>query len=193
MGMFSRLAPKRRARRENGRTAPRSCDLAPGRTYIVEEPSRKASFDLFVELTSSPSPDGTKRVGLIVSRLHPDMIRQDYSVEDARIYWLAARAGDAVISPNTLGVLASTLARFADENPGAVMLLDGLEYLISNNDFDKVMRMIDQVSDHVSQSRSNLIVPVDKRALSARELATLERKAERIVQPGSDGCAGSQS
>ena len=67
-----------------------------------------------------------------------------------------------------------------EENQDGVVLLDGLEYLISNNDFNKVLRVIDQVNDHISQSKSLMIVPVDPRAFSQKELALLERNTEKL-------------
>lgn len=55
------------------------------------------------------------------------------------------------------------------------------------------MRVMDQVSDHVSQNRSNLIIPVDKRTRSAGESAIFEGKAEGMAQASRNGGAQSQS
>ncbi len=61
-----------------------------------------------------------------------------------------------------------------------MVLLDGLEYLVSNNDFNKVLRVIDQVNDHISQSTSRMILPVDPRAFEPKEVALLERNMEKV-------------
>jgi archaellum biogenesis ATPase FlaH len=61
-----------------------------------------------------------------------------------------------------------------------VILLDGIEYLVSNNDFNKVLRVIDQVNDHISQCKALMIIPVDPRAFEQKELALLERNMEKI-------------
>ncbi len=119
-------------------------------------------------------------MGIAVSRQHPDFIRQKYGLENTPIYWLATRTGQEVIAPTNLGILTHTLVGFIDENPCAVILLDGIEYLVSNNDFIKVLRVIDQVNDHIAQSKSIMIIPVDPRAFDQKELALLERNMERI-------------
>lgn len=180
MALFSRRSKVGRVRRESGLGITRKYNLAPGRTYIVEESPPDISFDAFVNILSTVTEGSKKAVGLAVSRQHPDLIRQKYGLEATPIFWLATRAGEDVISPTNLGILTDTLVRFVEENQDGVVLLDGIEYLISNNDFNKVLRVIDQVNDHISQSRSLMIVPVDPRAFSQKELALLERNTEKI-------------
>jgi two-component system cell cycle response regulator len=72
------------------------------------------------------------------------------------------------------------MIRFIEENASGVILLDGLEYLVSNNDFNKVLRVIDQVNDQISQSTAVMIIPVDPRAFDPKELALLERNVEKL-------------
>lgn len=89
-GVFSRISSKVRTSKKMGWSMPRLYGLAFGRIwYIVEGPSRNVSFDLFVELNSSPRPDGTKPVWLVASRMHSGIMGKDYPIEDIRMYWLA--------------------------------------------------------------------------------------------------------
>jgi len=180
MGLFSR---KERPRKpgENALGITRKYNLTPGRAYVVEESPPDISFDAFVNIVSTTGEGGKKSVGLAVSRQHPDLIRQKYGLEETPLHWLATRAGPDVISPTNLGILTHTLIKFIEENPSGVILLDGIEYLVSNNDFNKVLRVIDQVNDHISQSRSIMIIPVDPRAFDSKELALLERNMEKIA------------
>ena len=180
LGLFSKKTKVGQVGRESGLDITRKYSLDPGRTYIVEESPPDISFDAFVNILSTATDGSKKAVGLAVSRQHPDLIRQKYGLEATPIFWLATRAGEDVISPTNLSILTNTLVRFVEENQEGVILLDGLEYLISNNDFNKVLRTIDQVNDHISQSRSLMIVPVDPRAFSQKELALLERNTEKI-------------
>ena len=77
-----------------------------------------------------------------------------------------------------------TITKFVHDNQNGVVLLDGIEYLVSNNDFNKVLRMVDQVNDHILQSTSRLILPVDPRAFDQKELALLERSMEKVQAGG---------
>lgn len=180
MGWLSRRAKAPKADGEKGLGITRKYSLSHGHTYLVEESPPDISFDAFVNIVSTVDAGGKKAMGLAVSRQHADLIRQKYGLETTPIYWLATRAGQDVISPTNLGILTHTIVQFIEENPAGIVLLDGIEYLVSNNDFNKVLRMIDQVNDHVSQSQAMMIIPVDPRAFDQKELALLERNMEKI-------------
>lgn len=186
MGLFSKKERTRKAH-EAGLGITRKYNLASSRSYVVEESPPDISFDAFVNIVSTTGENGKKTAGLAVSRQHPDLIRQKYGLEATPLFWLATRAGEGVISPTNLGILTHTLVTFVKENPSGIILLDGIEYLVSNNDFNKVLRVIDQVSDHISQSKSVMIIPIDPRAFDPKELALLERNMEKIssrTKPG---------
>ncbi len=179
--LFKKKPSVRRSIKENGLGVSRKYTLAPGKCYVFEEAPPSVSFDAFSNLISTADEKGNKTVGMAVTRQHPDLVRQKYGLEKTPIYWLATRAGDGVISPTNLGILTQTMVKFVQGNESGVILLDGLEYLVSNNDFNKVLRAVDQVNDHISQSGSRLILPVDPRAFEPRELALLERNMERVA------------
>ncbi len=179
--MFSRKTKVQKPGAETELGITRKYKLAPGRTFVVEESPPQISFDAFVNIVSTTAEGSKKPVGLMVSRQHPDLIKQKYGLETTPILWLATKSGDDVIAPTNLGILTHMLIKFVEENPSGVVLLDGLEYLVSNNDFNKVLRVIDQVNDHIILSKSVLIIPVDPRAFTQKELALLERNVEKII------------
>jgi len=181
MGLFSKRTKDRGSQKEDGLGISRKYSLKHGKSYIVEESPPDLSFDAFVNILSTPEDSCSRVLGLAISRQHPDLIRQKYGLEKTPIYWLATRTGTEVISPTNLGILTHTMVKFIDDSGCGVILLDGLEYLVSNNDFNKVIRVINQVNDHIAQSRCRLIVPVDPRAFDSKELALLERSMERIA------------
>ena len=180
MPLFKRRKPKP-DRAPARLSISRKYDLRPGRSYIVQESPPHMSFDAFVNLVSTSPSGGTgKTVGLAVTRQHPDLVREKYGLEDTPVYWLATRAGDKVISPTNLGILTNMLVKFAEETADGIILLDGIEYLVSNNDFNRVLRMVDQVNDNITQSGCRLVLPVDPRAFDQKELALLLRNMERL-------------
>jgi archaellum biogenesis ATPase FlaH len=66
--------------------------------------------------------------------------------------------------------------------PKSVVLLEGLEYIITQNDFETVLRFVNHLHDFVLAHDCAVIIVIDPRVLSTRELALLERSA-RIVEP----------
>jgi hypothetical protein len=181
MSLFFRKDRSKHQTKESSLGVSRKYTVRPGRSYVVEESPPSISFDAFVNLVSTTIDGKGKMVGVAVTRQHPDLVREKYGIESTPIYWLATRAGDKVISPTNLGILTHMLVKFAEGTPNGVILLDGIEYLVSNNDFTKVLRMIDQISDNIAQSKCTMIIPVDPRAFDQRQLALLERNMEKLA------------
>lgn len=162
----------------------RKYSLRKGRGYIVEDPQSVFSFDILVNLLST-SEEGERLTGYVISRQHPSLLREKFGLENTPITWLATQAGENVIDPSSLGMLAHAVMDFYSKKKNGVVLLDGIEYLVTNNDFKKVVRMLEQINDFVMQYRSYLIVPIDPRAFDPKEVAILQRNFETITQKSS--------
>src|SRR4030066_388674 len=109
MGLFSKRTKFDKPSAEKGLGITRKYNLAPGRSYVVEESPPDISFDAFVNIVSTAADQDRKTVGLAISRQHPDLIRQKYGLEATPLYWLATRTGEEVLSPNNLGILTHTI------------------------------------------------------------------------------------
>jgi len=181
MSLFHFKRPgARKDHKESALDISRKYSLTQGRSYVIEESPPDISFDAFANIINTTDDKGAKNVGLCITRQHPDLVRQKYGLENTPIYWLATKTGQDIISPTNLGILTHTIISFVQDHQNGVVLLDGLEYLVSNNDFNKVLRVIDQVNDHISQSTSRMILPVDPRAFEPKEVALLERNMEKV-------------
>lgn len=157
----------------------RKYSLRKGRGYIVEDPQSVFSFDILVNLLST-SENGDRLRGFIVSRQHPNLLRERFGLENTPIIWLATQAGESIVDPTSLGLLSHAVMDFLSKTKNGVVLIDGIEYLVTNNDFKKVIRMLEQINDFVMQYRGYLIVPIDPRAFDEKELAILQRNFELI-------------
>src|SRR2546426_521482 len=62
-----------------------------------------------------------------------------------------------------------------EEGPRAVILLDGIEYLMINNDFARILHLLEYVNEQIALHRAAMILSVDERAFDAKELAYIER------------------
>ncbi len=59
-------------------------------------------------------------------------------------------------------------------------MLDGLEYLISNNGFEPVLKFLRHVVDEVSESEFAFLQATSPSTLQERELRILEREMEVV-------------
>ena len=159
---------------EVARSSAKVYELRRGFSYLVKENKPYKSFEMFMDQVTHNIQ------GLCVTRQHPSILRKEWGLEKTPIIWLSNQLGKVYVNPSNIGILSDTIVRFVEKSGDSVVLMDGVEFLIVNNDFEKVLRMIHHITEAVMENRSRLIVSVDPRTLELRELALLERNMEII-------------
>jgi len=152
----------------------------PGNVYLVEERRPKVSFELFDQQLSAGYS------GLIVTRDLPKKLLSEHGIGDCRMVWLTNLVGEGRINPTAIGILMSQVRNFVEGARNTVVVLDGLDYLITLNTYDRMLQFMHQLRDTVVTNDCILIVPLDPRTVGQRELALLERCMEPII-PRSEG------
>ena len=147
-----------------------------GFIYLVKEKRPNMGFAMYSEATRHGA------IGMLVAREHPNRLKQMHQFEAAKILWLTRRVGMDHIDPTELSLLSLEVSKFIESTTKSVVLLEGLEYVITQNDFESVLRFVNHMHDFVLAHDSAVIIVIDPRVLSTRELALLERSA-RIVEP----------
>ena len=93
--------------------------------------------------------------------------------------WLTRVSHERGVDPANLHVLLERAARFLRENPGGVVYLEGVEYLLLYNDFKGLMKFLIAVKDMAVLHGGHVIVGVTPGALKKEELSLLRREFER--------------
>lgn len=150
--------------------------LRPKTAYLVEEGKPGTSYAVFKDQVTHGL------YGLVVTRQHPERIRKRYDLEKTPIIWLSSTPGENFVNPINIGLLLDALKRFIEKNPNSVVLIDGVELLITNNDFPSALRFLDRLNEIVMQHDTRLLVSIDPRTLGPKELALLERNMEVISE-----------
>jgi hypothetical protein len=146
-------------------------DLLPGACYISRERKSERAFEIFTDLVTH----GLQ--GLCVSRLKPEAVRERYGLRLTPIVWLTqnAEAGEKCITPTDMPRVHFVISDFLDKAEKSVILLDGIEYIVTHNSFPSALKLVQLLNDRVMMHQSRLIVPVDPVAVGEKELALLER------------------
>lgn len=149
--------------------------LARGRAYLFEGKDSDRMFRAVVQEVSK----GT--AVLVISRAHPDHLRSRYMLAHTPFLWLAQSPGPDRIDPTNLQLLTHMVLEFIKEGP-ALIAIEGLEYIIVNNDLTRVLKFLGQLRDSVMVSGSVLLVVVDPATLTERQRTILERELEVIKE-----------
>lgn len=153
--------------------------LESGRSYAVQEKGTGTSFRIFAsELNAG-------RKGLIISRRHPDQIREEYGLRNTPMIWLAHRPIKDAVPPSNLALMERTVMRFMSEGGNTVVLVEGLDKIILETSSEKAMRFLYALTDEALVRGSRLILSFDPEVLSPRDVALLMRDMVVLDHEGS--------
>ncbi len=211
LGLFRKSTQTRAVPEKMSSSTKSGYKLLHRHVYLVEEPKPSFAFKIFTDILKNrcfdcendnsftcesldcsacklPCPcrecslHRSRSQGLIVSRQFPREIRAMHFLQTTPILWLSTVAGKDNMDPAKLNMLTDYIVNFLERSQNGVVLVDGLEYLVTSNDFQRVLKAVDRWTESAMTSNSRLIVSADPRAFELKELANLERNRE-VVRP----------
>ncbi|UCE73766.1 MAG: DUF835 domain-containing protein [Methanomassiliicoccales archaeon] len=144
-------------------------DVERGIGYLVMEDNPKKSYGLFSDLIDLGN------TGLCITRAFPGRVKLNYSFEGVSIIWLSRAREKDTILPTNLGAVLRSAQDFMEENERAVILLDGLEYLMVHNDFQKVLKLVHGLNEMVAINDAVLVMPFNPLTMEKGKVALLKR------------------
>ena len=184
----------------NRRDGFRNFDIPRG-VYLIYDDKPDSAFSLFSDLVSLPlrpdaeipskedSASATLEFliprGLVVTREFPDNVRKQRNLQVTPIIWLTESPGERRVAPTSLAVLTDTVIRFMETNPNSIVLMEGIEYIMTFNEFRKVLRSLDSLNEIAWITKARLLVAVHPKAFDDKDLAMLER--DRTILRGASG------
>jgi hypothetical protein len=152
--------------------------LESGYNYLIEEPQPKRSFEFFKAKTGK----GAK--GLCISTSYPKKIIEEYGLHGTTVYWLSELEFDnQSLHPRRLDFeVTRAIQNFVKSNPSSVLIIDGVEFLILINGFERVMTFIKKMNDIMSATASTLITSINPSAFSEEKLSIIEREFDKVYK-----------
>lgn len=151
--------------------------LEPGYSYLLESEDPYAGFDIFLDHISH----GSK--GMWISREYPEKVKKKFDIGDCPFVWLSyERDIKYAREPTNIPLIYAEVKGFLDDSDGGIVLLSGLEYMMSQNTFLKVLKFLQLLNENVAVKDALLLIPLSPEALSSREVKMLEREL-RVYRP----------
>ena len=148
-------------------------ELKPGSLYVFQDKRADRALGLYDLLRAKDMEV------LVVTRLHPDRLNEDFHIPSSNVFWLSNSAGQRNINPQNIGILTDTLIRTYEKGEAAV-ILEGIEYLMLQNDFSKVLKLMSYLYESVAVNRGILVITLDPEAFNIKEFALLTKDAELV-------------
>jgi hypothetical protein len=143
--------------------------LERGMSYLVKEKRNERGMDLFMKQIAEGY------TGLYITRHHPKHISKNYLTNGMTIIWLSTTLGANYIDPHNLSTLFNTIKTFVEKNEKCIIFLDGIEYLMINNVYIRIVKLIEHIKEMMVQSNSILLISLDERAFEPKELSLIEK------------------
>lgn len=149
--------------------------LESGCSYLIESEDAREAFEIMTEYLAHGSP------GMCISREYPDKLRKAFRLDGARLVWLSYEGDKGhALEPTNIPLIYSEIKAFLEQTSGAVFLISGLEYLVSQTNFVKVLKFVQLLSEAAAVSDSIFLLPISPGALTSREVKMLEREFRDI-------------
>ena len=105
-------------------------------------------------------------------------------LEDVKILWLSetSTSDSETINPKRLDFeVTRVISGTFRDHEAAVVLLDGIEYLILENGFSKVIKFVKKLNDISSTTGASFIVVINPDSLKSEESTLLSREFDHVL------------
>ncbi len=157
-----------------------NADLSEGDSIMVREERPDRAFAIFSRLTER----GMR--GLSVTRTDPFKAAARYGLKGGggtEFIWLTRiekeeieNGGMRALVRSNLAGLASDIRDFLSKPRAGAVLLEGLEYLVTQYDFRSVLRFIQMVKEQVSYTGGFFILSADPDAVEEKDYRLIEKE-----------------
>lgn len=163
-GIFRDITERVQAEKRIREFAYRLNNVKPGGCYLSE--SHERCLKAYADLSMHGVP------GLCIIREDPERLVEDYGIKAEEVMLLSSRPLKGFQALSDLQEVSRAISSLLEEG-GGVVLLDGLEYVISRFGFDPVYAFIQEKRFDFLEADAVLLIPLDPTTLSERENALL--------------------
>lgn len=153
-------------------------EVALGYNYLIVDDNPAVAYEEFKTVRQRDVPS------LCISTTFPDKLGKEFDVEGTDLYWLSDTATDPsvkTLDPKRLDFeMMRAISNFLKENPKGAVMIDGLEYLVVENGFDRVLRFVKKINDMASVSDATIIIPLTPSSLGKDEFTMLKKEFDKV-------------
>jgi PAS domain S-box-containing protein len=155
--------------------------LLMGNGYLIPEKTNSSSIDLLTDLVTS----GYK--GLLITRGSSDAIKNLHLPSTIKVLLLSQEPKKEFETVADLTTLLSSIKRYTEKNKDAVILLDGLHYLLARFSFNKFIENLYRINDLIAKNQSMLLLRVDPSLVEKNQMAIIENEVHVLPSQKIEG------
>jgi len=145
---------------------------SPGHCYLVEEERPTYSNVLL----GQKMEEGYR--GLVITRMNPKRIRDEFKAPPDILWLTDKESSQEKTVPPSLEMIIHVIQEYMHADEKGMIVLDGIQYLVSATNFDAVLRFLRSLIDEISESDAILAISMSPETMKPQEVSILEREME---------------
>lgn len=142
--------------------------LENNKIYLVKEDEENHAHELFIDTLNKGY------AGLGIVREDPRKIKKKYNLQKTSFIWLTKTKIEGMPAETDINALFNFISAFVKKSSKSVILIDRLDYILSENEFSKVIKIIYSLKDLVLANNCIIILSVDPDLISETSLKSIE-------------------
>jgi len=164
--------------REKTSTEKREFDLESGYSYLIESEDTSYAYRIFVDCVKHGQS------GLCITRDFPPKVKSKWGLENTPFMWLTMdESTETAINPTNLPLIYNNMKKFLCQAEKGVILLSGIEYLVTQTSYDSVLKFLLLLNDKIAVHDALLLIPISPFTLEEKQLKLIERECKVIKPP----------
>ncbi len=149
--------------------------LEPGTTYLSITETNSKAYPYFLQEVHAG------KLGLVISRTHPDKIRKQYNLKETPIVWVNSTKVDEqhkYVQPNLqilLHLVKNFLKETQEKEENCIILIDCIEYLGIYNEYKKLIQFFEVINENITLFQAKCIVRITSEAFDPRQMTLFKR------------------
>ena len=151
-------------------------ELHPGKSYLFSEEAPNEAYSKLKEALGSGFD------GLVITKFHPQKVRERYDVEKASICWLTFNNFNTenTINPKNLNQLHKQISDFVKSPSRSVVLLDCFKEIVLVNGFEYAMNFLREIKEICKECNANLLISINPKVFEEKQIPTIEKELEEL-------------
>ena len=115
-----------------------------------------------------------------ISPIPPKELYEKYQFVPDKSIWMNDGEEKGAVSPGNLPTLTSVINKFIENTEMSVILFDGMELLVKNNEIDKSLDFVSDLKKTIKNRKSILILILNKKEISEKDAESIEEICEDL-------------
>ncbi len=142
--------------------------LEPRKVYLIKEDGENTAHELFIGTLNQGF------AGLGIVRDDPRALKKKYNLEKTSFIWLTKETVANVPCETDIASLFGLISEFVHKSKKSVVLIDRLDYILTENKFEEVIPKIHALRDLAQSHESIIILALSPEAVEESKLKAVE-------------------